>query len=159
MDQKPIITPPDWNADKDFESHEERFGEPQDYFGDVLQRVADDYAGLIDAVDSALRYFERKDPCLVPVHLETLTLDEKLHRLSSITNTADWDFAYKARFGEHINDCRWVDYERSRIMMNYYVGEEKPWLKLLGHIADAIGCAANELNEAMKVEHEDYGHE
>jgi hypothetical protein len=62
------------------------WGEPQrDYFRAALGRVAESYRELIDVLDAALAYFQRKDHRLVPVHLETLPLCEKLARLSVIT--------------------------------------------------------------------------
>jgi len=156
MDQTPIITPPDWTAENDLEDYVAKFGESQNYYHDVLQGIAENYAWLTDTVDSALAYLERKNPRLTPVLPETLTLAEKLDRLSCITNTRNNDYSYKARFGEQINDCRWVDRERSRILMNYYVGDERQWLKPLSDLSDAISCATTELEDAMKGYHGDY---
>jgi hypothetical protein len=79
-------------------------------------------------VDSALRYFEHQDHRLVPVHAATLSLSEKLHRLTTITNAGNGGYEYKVRFAMHLNSCQWVDTERQRIMASYYSGEEKTWL-------------------------------
>jgi hypothetical protein len=41
-------------------------------------------------------------------------------------------------------------------MASYYSGQEKTWLHPLAELADALRCAALELEEAMSVEHDDY---
>lgn len=156
MDQTPITTPQGWNSKKDLASYEDRFDEPQDYVADILQRIADKYEELTAVVDRALKYFERRNPRLVRIHPGTLTLTEKLHRLSSITNTFNDDYQYKGRFAGHISDCLWVDSERQRVLQNFYVGDESVWLHPLCDLSDAIGCAANELNDALRIENPDY---
>ena len=156
MDLTPITTPQDWTSEKDFESYEDRFDEAENYFADALERIADGYAELTDAVDSALAYFQRHDHRLVPVYPGTLTLAEKLYRLSVITNTRNNDYKYKHRFAVHLHACQWVDAERQRVMQAYYLGDEKVWLHPLCDLSDAIGCATNEFVDAMKVEHKDY---
>ena len=69
MELYPILVPADWTPEKDFEAYEQMWGEPKgDYFSAIIGRVAEDYNDLIEVVDAALAYFERKDPRLVPVH-------------------------------------------------------------------------------------------
>jgi hypothetical protein len=157
MDLNPILLPTGWTPKKDFEAYEERWGEPEgDYFGAVLVHVAENYCALIEAVDAALAYFQRTDSRLVPVHPKTLAVCEKLMRLSAITNMRKATYNYKSRFAEHLRNAIWVDNERRRVLETYYLGEERSWLYPLCELADYLGCAAWELDEAMGCEHDDY---
>lgn len=156
MDLTPITTPLDWTPEQDFEAFEERWGEADDYYNAALEKVAEGYEELNDAADAALCYFERKDHRLTPVHPGTLNLTDKLHRLSIITNIRNTDYKYKRRFAEHLHSCQWAEAERQRIMTAYYLGAERVWLQPLCDLADAMGCAASELEDGMRVEHPDY---
>ena len=157
MELKPILLPPDWTPQKDFEHYEERWGKPDgDYFSAVLERVAEGCRQLNETVDAALAYFQRKDHRLVPVHPETLSVCEKLLRLSAITNARKATYKYKNRFAGHLHDAIWVDNERRRVLENYCLGEERTWLYPLCDLADYLSCAAMELWEAMICEHDDY---
>lgn len=156
MDLNPIIVPAGWTPEQDFASYEDRWGEADDYFAAALQRAAENYQELIETVDAALQYFEQHDHRLVPVHPATLTLSEKLTRLSLIANTRRTTYQYKSRFAEHLHDCQWVDHERQRVMESYYLGEERTWLYSLCELADYLGSAGMLLEEAMKCEHSDY---
>jgi hypothetical protein len=157
MDLNPILLPTGWTAQKDFEAYEERWGEPEgDYFGAVLGRVAENYRGLIEVVDAALAYFQRRDNRLVPVHPKTLLVCEKLMKLSTITNMRKATYNYKNRFAEHLLNAIWVDNERRRVLETYYLGEERSWLYPLCELADYLACAAWELDEGMMCEHDDY---
>ena len=157
MELKPILLPADWTPEKDFQFYEERWGEPEgDYFRAALGRVAENYHDLIAVVDSALAYFQRKDHRLVSVHPETLPLTEKLARLSAITNTRNATYEYKSRFADHLHDAIWVDNERRRVLESHSIGEERTWLYPLCQLADCLGCAAMQLEEAMIWEHQDY---
>src|SRR6266699_1400620 len=116
MELTPVVVPADWTSEKDFAFFEDRFGEPAgDYFSAALDRVAEDYQELIDAADAALKYFERHDPRLVAVHPATLTLAEKLTRLSIITNGRNSTYEYKTRFSERLHNAQWADQERRRV--------------------------------------------
>lgn len=152
----PIITPLNWTADQDLEYYEERWGETNDYAKSALWRVTASYAELQDAVDKALSYFVRKDQRLEPVHPGTLTLAEKLQRLSVLTSNQGNDYDYKGRFAQHIQACEWADAERQRVMMTYYAGGEGTWLRPLCELADLLASAAYSLDEGMKCEHPDY---
>jgi deoxyribodipyrimidine photolyase-like uncharacterized protein len=157
MELTPVIVPTDWTPEKDFAFFEERFDEPRgDYFSAALDRVAQDYQELIDAADSALRYFEQHDHRLVTVHPATLTLAEKLMRLAIITNGRNATYEYKARFLERLHNAQWADQERRRVMESYYIKEERTWLYSLCELADCLGCAAMQLEEGMRCEHADY---
>jgi hypothetical protein len=157
MDLKPILLPPDWTPEKDFKSYEERWGEPErNYFSAALERVAESYNDLIEIVDSALAYFQGKDPRLVPVHPGTLPVLDKLARLSVITNQRRATFEYKSRFADHLHDAIWVENERRRVLENYHAGEERTWLYPLCELADYLGGAAFQLEDAMVCEHQDY---
>lgn len=156
MELTPIIVPADWTPEKDFASYEDRWNEPDgDYFAAALERVAACYEELIEAADSALRYFEQHDHLLIRVHPGTLPLCEKLTRLSIITNTRKGSYPYKSRFAECLHNAQWADNERRRVMENYHVGEERTWLFTLCELADCLGCAATQLVEAMR-QHPDY---
>jgi hypothetical protein len=157
MNLKPILLPPDWTPEKDFESYEERWGEPErDYFSAALERVAENCNDLIEVVDGALTYFQHKDHRLVAVHSGTLPLLEKLTRLSVITNQRRAPYQYKSRFADHLHDAIWVENERRRVFENYHAGEERTWLYPLCKLADYLGGAAFQLEEAMVCEHQDY---
>ena len=157
MELTPIIVPADWTPEKDFTFFEDRFDEPAgDYFSAALDRVAQDYQELIDAADAALKYFEQHDHRLVTVHPATLTLSEKLMRLSIITNTRKASYPYKSRFAERLHNAQWADQERRRIMESHYIGEERTWLYSLCELADCLGCAGQQLAEGMRCEHADY---
>ena len=157
MELTPVVVPPGWTSEKDFAFFEDRFGEPAgDYFSAALARVVQDYQELIDAADAALKYFEQRDHRLVTVHPATLTLSEKLMRLSIITNGRDASYRYKSRFAEHLHNAQWADQERRRIMESYYIKEEGTWLYSLCELADCLGCAGQQLEEAMRGEHADY---
>jgi hypothetical protein len=91
-----------------------------------------------------------------PFILATLTLSEKLTRLSIITNTRQATYQYKTRFAEHLHNAQWADQERRRIMESYYIGEERTWLFPLCELNDCLACAALQLEKAMRGEHSDY---
>lgn len=156
MNLNPILTPPGWTPEKDFQDYEDRFGEAEDYFADALSRVADCYQELIEAVDSALDYFQDHDHRLTPVHPGTLTLGEKIYQLSIITNVRNDSYPYKHRFAMHLHNCLWVDAERRRVMQGYYLGEEKTWLYPWPSLPIPSAAPPSELEEAMSVEHKDY---
>jgi hypothetical protein len=157
MELYPILVPADWTPEKDFQAYEQMWGEPKgDYFNAAIGRVAENYNDLIEVVDAALAYFERKDPRLVRVHPDTLPLCEKLARLSSITNTRNASYEYKSRFANDLHDIIWVDNERRRVLENYHGGEEGTWLYPLWVLADYLGCAGFQLWESMMCEHQDY---
>ena len=156
MELTPITTPPDWTADQDFESFEDRWGETEDYYRDALNKVAEGYAELHAAGDAAVRYFERKDHRLTPVRPGTLSLADRLYRLSVITNTRTDNYQYKGRFAERIHACRWAEAGRQRIMTAYYLGTEQVWLHPLCDLADALTWAAISLEDGMKSEHPNY---
>jgi hypothetical protein len=159
MDLRSIAVPPNWTPEKDFESFTDRHGETNNYYDYALAEVAKSYASLHEAADNALRYYERRDHRLVPAYPGTLTLAEKLHRLGTMTQTFNEDYAYKRRFAEHIHGCTWADTERCRVMQAHLASQEQMWLHPLCDLADGLGCAANELREAMKCEHDDYTEE
>ena len=157
MELKPILLPADWTPEKDFQFYEDRWGVPEgDYFSAALGRVAESYRDLIQVVDAALAYFQRKDHRLVRVHPETVPLCEKLTRLSVITNTRSATHEYRDRFADHLHDTIWADNERRRVLESYHIGGEHTWLYPLCKLADSLGCAAFQLEEAMVCEHEDY---
>jgi hypothetical protein len=159
MNLSPITLPADWTPAQDLQSYLYRFDpheELQDYIPDALKNVSAGLEELNETVDTALRYYQRKDGSLVPVHPGTVTLREKLHRLSTITNLHNENYAYKVRFAEHIHAALWVDHERERIMHAYLTGTETLWLHRLGDISDCLMTAAMELREGMVCEHDDY---
>lgn len=100
---------------RNFESYEDRFDEPENYFDDALERIADSYAELTDAVDCALAYFEGHGHRLVKIVPRTLTLAEKIHRLSTMTNTRSGNYKYKNRFAMHLHACLWVTLSASAL--------------------------------------------
>ena len=53
----PIAAPPDWSAEKDLQEFIDRFGEADDYFAAVRERMWAARYNLNEALDLGLRYF------------------------------------------------------------------------------------------------------
>lgn len=56
----PIVKPAGWTVEQDLQDFDDRFGEPDNYCRFAMERVAEEYGELIEVVDAAIAYFERR---------------------------------------------------------------------------------------------------
>jgi hypothetical protein len=150
-----ITIPASWSAEQDLEHHEQRFGESDNYFGEVERRIVGNLDNLAKVLNRGCQFFERKRPCRpIEAHApESLDICVRLlHYVRQVASSEE----YLGRFEMHIELCRWVLTEYATVWCAYSAIGEGMWLYPLSELADWIACAAFDLDEALGCEHEDY---
>ena len=89
-----IEIPKDWTAIMDIAYFEERWGESQNYSQEVFNRLAQEYIGLSDSLDSALTHLQDLDPRFVAINPRCLSFQEKVARLTMLVRGSHRETGY-----------------------------------------------------------------
>ena len=148
----PIRAPMDWNAERDIEEFEDRFGQSDHVCTDLQEILERNLGNLHGVLESGIHYFLRKRGDQRPRSVAGLSLEEKVTLFTKLLLPSG-DDGYLLRFTARLAQVLWLQSERARILAE---PDDRQWLYPLCILADAYSSAAFDLHEALACEHSDF---
>lgn len=133
-----INVPLDWTGERDIQEFVSRYGESDDYFGEVLAKVDDGYNRLEQSLDRMLEV----SGCTESFAAHITDRVSTLRRHFSSKQCAE---AHHSRFVHHLDYCRFTLIEYFRLMPRYLNGGDSNWLVPLIRLSDHLALAAEGL--------------
>jgi hypothetical protein len=158
QEYEPIAAPPGWTAEQDIQEYVARFGDADNYFEAVQERIEAAQNNLNEAVDLGLRYFGEAPIYIAAAELPGKILALRGHLLKDPQLRAKNGppEEYVSRFEEHLRLCQFAHREYVRLAPMLDRSDEQNWLFPLYDLCDWMNGAALQLEEGLDCEHPDF---
>ena len=158
--QVPIEAPEGWTPEMDLQEYVDRFGETEDLKRDSIAIMLEYNRALDRTLTNGLVFFLQKSNGGPEEFVRALSIPEKISWMVELVRKHARDYPYLARFSNALWDCHLADQERCRILRACccpdFRSDDPGFSYPIYQLADAIGAARIELDEALRYENKDY---